>query len=390
MKKSRDIDFFYFDAAATTPCCEEVVAAMNEFTTRHFGNASSIHAMGKIAKQAVDKALNTIAAAIGCEADELTITSGATESNNIIVLGTATASENNNIIICPIDHKSTLEAAKEMENRGVEVRYMQVGRDGRIVLDHLRTLIDTQTALVSLSYVNSEIGVVQDVSSIGELLRGKSAFLHIDATQAVGKLCLNAAEFSRVDGLAISAHKIGGPKGIGALFVRRSAQIQPRPLTFGGGHFRLRSGTIPSQLIVGFGAAVDRVLRFGLEERLEASLLRRRIIVRALEESSVNFLWNSPENYAVPSIMNVSFPGVRSETVIKGLPNVCVSSGSACNANNLAPSYVLTSIGLDDDRANSAIRLSFQPEMAAAKVEQGARLLATKVSSLQSLVHWRN
>lgn len=388
MSRGEIQNYIYFDAAATTPCYPEVVATMDTFMSHHYGNPSSVHAMGKIAKQAVEHALIKVAALMECAIEELTITSGATESNNIVVLGTADPKERHNIVVCPIDHKSTLEAAAEMGKRGLDVRHMRVDQTGRIDLRHLWSLIDERTALVSLAYVNSEIGVIQDVSTISAHLKNSNAFLHLDATQAAGKLTISAVDMPRVDGMSISAHKIGGPKGVGALFVRRSARTQPRPLTFGGGQFNLRSGTLPSQLIVGFGAAVDRLLAMGHEERLAASLYRQKIILRTFEEKNLMFFRNSPDSDSVPSIINVSFPGVRSETVIKGIPRICVSSGSACNAKNLAPSYILKSIGLDDDRANSAIRISFQPEIPIEQVEEGARLLAEKVSNLQSLTQW--
>lgn len=377
--------YIYLDAAATTPCYPEVVAAMEAFMARQFGNPSSVHAMGRIAKHAVENALTKLAEMMECAVEELTITSGATESNNIIVLGTAYANEMHNIIVCPIDHKSTLEAASEMGRRGIDIRHMRVDQEGRIDLGHLRSLIDERTALVSLAYVNSEIGVIQDVPAIAEILQHSNAFLHLDATQAAGKMTISVSKMPRVDGMSVSAHKIGGPKGVGALFVRRGARTRPRPLTFGGGQFSLRSGTLPTQLIVGFGAAVDRLLAVELEERLVACHYRQAIILKTFEEKNLTFFRNSPHSNSVPSIINISFAGVRSETVIKGTPRVCVSSGSACNAKNLAPSYVLKSIGLDDDRANSAIRLSFQPETPIEHVEEGARLIAEKVSNLQNL-----
>lgn len=387
MRAMHDLDFIYFDAAATTPCRPEVVAAMETCLRQEYGNPSSAHAMGTMAKRATDAAIENIAQILGCTAAEITVTSGATESNNIVVLGTTKSRGNENIVICPIDHKSTLEAAEEMARRGVEIRRMKVGEDGRIDLDHLKSLIDDNTTLVSLAYVNSEIGVIQDIDGIGRILDSQTTLLHLDATQAVGKLALSAAN-SRVDAMSISAHKIGGPKGIGALYVRKARMAELKPITFGGGQFRLRSGTLPSQLIVGFGVATRELYTSDLSERWKAGLSRRAALIDLLQTNGVKFHLNSPENYSVPNIINFSVPGVRSETVIKGLRRVCLSSGSACNAKKLAPSYVLRGIGLDDQRANAALRVSFEPDMPFNEFSEGARLLSEKISQLQNLATW--
>jgi cysteine desulfurase len=387
MWAARNRPIIYFDAAATTRCADEATAAMVEFNSNHFGNPSSPHIMGRFAKQAVEKAVEKISRLLGCSIDELTMTSGATESNNIVVLGSADPGSGQNIAICPIDHKSTLEAASEMSRRGIEVRRMRVDRRGRIDLDHLASIVDADTALVSIAYVNSEIGTLQDIAGIGALLEGTSTLFHIDASQAVGKVELNVRN-TRIDSISISAHKICGPKGIGALYVSSAAAQRLRPLTFGGGQYRLRSGTLPSELIVGFGVVAERVSNADLKILWEAANHRQQIILQTLRRHGVNYLLNSPADYAVPHIVNLSFLGVRSETIIGGLPTVCVASGSACNSHSMAPSYVLTGVGHDDDRANSAIRLSFTADIDLGDVSLGAETLARKVRSLQNLTAW--
>ncbi|GAB3627936.1 cysteine desulfurase [Pandoraea terrae] len=375
----------YFDAAATTRCTDAVTAAMVEFSEDNFANPSSPHSMGRSAKLAVDQATASIARLLGCSYDELTLTSGATESNNIVVLGSARPESSDNIVICPIDHKSTLSAASEMERRGVEVRRMTVDANGRIDLDHLARIVDADTALVTLAYVNSEIGTLQDVPAISALLEGKETLFHIDASQAAGKVDINV-QHTRVDCVSISAHKICGPKGIGALYVSSDATFRLRPLTFGGGQYRLRSGTLPVPLIVGFGIAAERISKADLASWWEAANYRRQVILETLHGHDVRYQLNSPTENAVPHILNLSFPGVRSETIIKGLPTVCIASGSACNSKSIAPSYVLTEVGHEDARANSAIRLSFTADVEIEKVGLGAELLARKVCSLQKLI----
>lgn len=387
MSATSNQSIIYFDAAATTRCADEVTSAMVEFSSGHFGNPSSPHSMGRFAKRAVDEATARISHLLGCFNDELTLTSGATESNNIVVLGSADPGSHQNIVICPIDHKSTLAAASEMERRGVEVRRMRVDSNGRIDLDHLARIVDAGTALVTLAYVNSEIGTLQDIVGIGALLEDKPALFHIDASQAAGKVDIKVRD-ARVDCISISAHKICGPKGIGALYVSSSAASRLRPLTFGGGQYRLRSGTLPAQLIVGFGVAAERISKADLASWWDAATHRRQIILETLRQHDVRYELNSSADRAVPHILNLSFPGVRSETIINGLPTVCVASGSACNSKSMAPSYVLTEVGHGEDRANSAIRLSFTADIDIEEVGLGAETLARKVRSLQKLTAW--
>lgn len=382
MSNSQSI--IYFDAAATTQCADDITKAMEEFSSTHYGNSSSSHTMGRLARQATIEATNNISQLLGCSYDELTLTSGATESNNIVVLGCIEGNRNQNIVICPIDHKSTLAAASEMKRRGIEIRYMKVDNWGRINLDHLAQIIDGNTALVSLSYVNSEIGTIQDLSEIGSLVKKSSALFHIDAAQAAGKIKINVKELG-IDCASLSAHKIYGPKGIGALYSSSVTTERLRPLTFGGGQYRLRSGTLPTQLVVGFGLAAKHTNNIDLASIWSGAEIRRKIILDTLNHHNIHYQLNSPESNTAPHILNISIVGIRSETIINSLPLLCVSSGSACNSDNLAPSHVITGIGHCERRANCAIRFSFPGDMNIEQVHIGAEIFAAKVGKLQKL-----
>lgn len=340
--------------------------------------------MGRFAKQAVEAATASISSLLGCSSKALTFTSGATESNNIVVLGSVQPKRNQNIVICPIDHKSTLAAARELENRGIQIRRMAIDKFGRINLEHLDSIIDEKTALVSLSYVNSEIGTIQDLENIGAIVKRTPALLHIDAAQAVGKLALDIRTLG-VDCVSLSAHKMFGPKGIGALYLSDAAAQRLRPLTFGGGQFRLRSGTIPTQLVVGFGVAARRLKNTDINNSWNSACLRRRMILETLDKYGIIYQLNSPKRHAVPHILNISIPGVRSETIINSLPRLCIASGSTCNSHNLEPSHVIMGIGYGEDRANSAIRFSFNADTDITHVLMGARIFAEKIQSLLKL-----
>ncbi|MCO7516181.1 cysteine desulfurase [Pseudomonas guariconensis] len=372
----------YLDAAATTPCAADVATAMHEFSTTLFGNPSSTHIMGRLAKNAILGSTAQISSMLGCAPNEITFTSGATESNNIVILGANAAKKN--IVICPIDHKSSILAAEELERKNIEVRRMKIDRCGRIDLEHLSTLVDQNTALLSLSYVNSEIGTYQDLSEIRKILNKSSALFHIDAAQAVGKLPINVKNLG-VDCVSISAHKIQGPKGIGALYASPSTVSRLRPLTFGGEQSKLRSGTLPTQLIVGFGIAAQRINTNSLHASWKSATQRRIAILETLNSHKISFQLNSPEKNSIPHILNISIPGIGAETIISCLDGVCVSSGSACNSNNLKPSHVITGIGYSPDRANSAIRLSFTSDMDINDIKTGVEIFAKTVLKLTTL-----
>ena len=374
----------YLDAAATTPCADDVIKEMVKFNNINYGNPSSAHILGRLARSAVFESASHISELIGCTPAEIVFTSGATESNNIAILGSGTTNAKSNIIICPIDHKSTLLAAEELAKRYIEVRRMKIDSNGRVNLTHLSSLLDANTALLSISYVNSEIGTFQNLLEIKKILENSNALFHIDAAQALGKLPINVKELG-VDCASISAHKIEGPKGIGALYISSSSFSRLRPLTFGGGQSSLRSGTLPTQLIAGFGAAARRLKGKDYPTSWSAAERLRSAILEILNKHEIAYLINSPDAVSTPHILNISIPGIRSETLISCLRNVCISSGSACNSNNLAPSYVITGIGHDAMRANSAIRFSFTSDMDIETLRTGAESLSQTVLQLTHL-----
>ncbi|MBK5417677.1 cysteine desulfurase family protein [Pseudomonas sp. TH31] len=377
----------YLDSAATTKCNDQVILSMNQFLADHYGNASSPHKMGKIAQHAVNVARTKIANALCVSPTEVVFTSGATESNNIVIQGAFGYGETApaNAVFCPIDHKSTIEVSKELSRRGVEVRYVKVGRDGRVCLSSLEALIDDNTRLLSISYVNSEIGTFQDLDQISRLCESRQLILHIDAAQAFGKLKLEV-ENSRVDCISLSAHKIGGPKGVGALYVRKATQQRLRPLTFGGERNSLRSGTLPTQLIVGLGVACEMRGGADLESEWNHLTALRDLFLSGLSSAGVTYEVNSSLDVSVPHILNIGFQGVRAETLISSLDTICIASGSACNSESMEPSYVLKGIGMSDQSANCSVRISLHPDISRSQIEDAARIVANKVLQLQSLV----
>lgn len=374
----------YLDAASTTPCADDVIKEMIKFNNINYGNPSSTHILGRLARGAVFESASHISELIGCTPAEIIFTSGATESNNIAILGSAIPDSNSNIITCPIDHKSSLLAAEELEKRNIEIRRMKIDSNGRINLPHLHSLLDANTSLLSISYVNSELGTFQNLVEIKKLLENSNALFHIDAAQALGKLPINVKQLG-VDCASISAHKIEGPKGIGALYVSSSSISRLRPLTFGGGQCSLRSGTLPTQLIAGFGAAARRLNSRDYPASWAAAKQLRNAILETLNKHGITYLVNSPDTVSTPHILNISIPGIRSETLISHLRNVCISSGSACNSNDLAPSYVITGIGHNAMRANSAIRFSFTSDMDINTVRAGAETISQTVLQLTQL-----
>lgn len=380
----------YLDAASTTPCSDEVLTDMHEFGKIAFGNPSSSHLLGRLAKSAILESTSTLAALLGCRPNEIIFTSGATESNNIVVLGSSKASQASNIVICPIDHKSTLAAAEELERRNIEVRRVRVNACGRVDTDHLATLLDEHTSLMSISYVNSEIGTFQNLKEIKKTFEQRTnALFHVDAAQALGKIPLNVKSLG-IDCLSLSAHKIGGPKGIGALYVSQHAISRLNALTFGGGQSPLRSGTLPTQLIAGFGAAARLIQRRNHRESWNAASQRRSTILEIFNTHEVPYLINTPKYKSVPHILNISIPGIRAETLISHLGRVCISSGSACNAHDLRPSHVIMGIGHDADRAASSIRLSFTSDMDMDQIRTGIEIICSTVSSLIRLTQRGN
>jgi len=349
----------YLDYAATTPVDPRVVHAMVPYLYEQFGNpASRSHAYGWAAEGAVEIAREHIAALIGADPREIVWTSGATESNNLAIKGAAQfhAGKGKHLITVKTEHKAVLDTMRELERSGFEVTYLDVQADGLLDLQALEAAIRADTLLVSVMYVNNEIGVIQDIPAIGALCRSKGILFHVDAAQASGKVALDLNTLP-VDLMSLSAHKTYGPKGIGALYVRRKPRVRIEAQIHGGGHERgMRSGTLPTHQIVGMGEAY-RLARevMGVEnERIRG--LRDRLLagLQSIPEVRVN----GDLERRVPHNLNISFTFVEGESLLMGMKGIAVSSGSACTSASLEPSYVLRALGLSDEVAHSSIRFS--------------------------------
>ncbi len=349
----------YMDYHATTPVDPRVVEAMLPYFTQHFGNsASRNHSFGWAAEEAVETARKQVADLIGANPKEIIFTSGATESNNLAIKGVAEMyrEKGNHIITCVTEHKAVIDTCKKLEKQGGRVTYLPVQKDGRINLDELRAAITDKTILISIMTANNEIGVLQPIAEIGAIAKEKGILFHTDAVQAVGKVPVDVMQL-KVDLLSLSAHKMYGPKGVGALYVRRR---NPRVLLAeqisGGGHERgMRSGTLNVPGIVGLGkaAAICKAEMATESERLRK--LRDRLnekFHKSLDEIYIN----GSMEHRLPHNLNISFAYVEGESLLMGINDVAVSSGSACTSASLEPSYVLKALGAGDDLAHSSIR----------------------------------
>lgn len=349
----------YLDYHATTPMDERVLEAMLPFFREHFGNAASRnHAFGWVAEEAVEKARKQIASLINANAKEIVFTSGATESNNLAIKGVAEmyAEKGNHIITAATEHKAVLDTCKRLEKRGYRVTYLPVRPDGLIDLDQLRDSITDKTILVSIMYGNNEIGTVQDIPTIGRICHEKGVLFHTDATQAVGKIPVDVIA-DNIDLLSCTAHKMYGPKGVGALYVRRkNPRVQLTAQMDGGGHERgMRSGTLNVPGIVGFGKAAELCQQLMPEEMPRIRAMRDRLkdsILQQLDEVYIN----GTMERRLPHNLNMSFAYVEGESLLMGINDIAVSSGSACTSATLEPSYVLKALGAGDDLAHSSIR----------------------------------
>jgi cysteine desulfurase len=351
----------YMDYAATCPVDERVVQAMLPYFTTHFGNAASrTHQFGWAAEEAVDKARSQVATLINADPKEITFTSGATEANNLAIKGAAEflRSKGNHIVTCVTEHKAVIDTCKYLERHGCEVTWLPVGTDGLIDLAELERSLRRETILVSIMTANNETGVVQDVAAIGKLCHDRKILFHTDAVQAYGKIPIDV-DALHIDLLSISAHKIYGPKGVGALYVRRrNPRVRLSPQIHGGGHERgNRSGTLAVPLIVGLGSAAEIA---GTEMPVESKRifeLREHMRERLLREIPDSFVNGTLERH-LPGTLNISFAYVEGESLLMGLKEVAVSSGSACTSASLEPSYVLRAMGLNDELAHSSLRIT--------------------------------
>src|SRR5580700_6559360 len=378
----------YLDNHATTPMDPRVLDAMVPYFTQYFGNAASRnHEFGWIAEQAVDKARKQIADLIGATAREVIFTSGATESDNLAIKGVAEmySEKGNHIITAATEHKAVLDTCKKLEKLGFRVTYLPVMADGLIDLDMLKESITDKTILVTIMYANNEIGVLQPVAEIGKICREKGVLFHTDGVQAIGKVPVDVNR-DNIDLMSITAHKLYGPKGVGALYVRRkNPRVQLTAQMDGGGHERgMRSGTLNVPGIVGLGEACAICQREMPEETKRLRYLRDKLrskLEAGLDEIYLNGSWE----HRLPHSLNLSFAYVEGESLLMGINDVAVSSGSACTSATLEPSYVLKALGLGDDIAHSSIRFGIGRFNTEAEIDYVADRVCETVERLREL-----
>jgi cysteine desulfurase len=377
----------YFDNHATTPLDPRALDAMMPFLTSKFGNAASnSHGFGWEAAAAVENARRQIATAIGASPQEIVFTSGATESDNLAVIGVAEAhrARGNHIITALSEHKAILDSCRHLEENGWRVTWLPVGPDGLIDLDQLRDSFIDQTVLVTIMAANNEIGVLQPIEEIGRLCRERGVLFHSDAVQALGKVPLDVRK-ANLDLASLTAHKLYGPKGCGALYVRNDPSVRLQPMIHGGGHERgLRSGTLNVPGIVGFGKACEIALQDMPEESCRVAGLRNRLRDR-LRASLDQVTINGSMEHRLPGNLNMSFLQVEGETLLTGLHEVALSSGSACSSGKTHASYVLKALGLSDEAAGSAIRFGLGRFNTEAEVDYVADRVIELVKSLREV-----
>jgi cysteine desulfurase len=376
----------YMDYGATTPCDPRVVDAMIPWLREHFGNpASRSHAWGWEAEEVVEKSRGQVAALINADPREIVWTSGATESINLAVKGAAHfySSRGKHLITLKTEHKATLDTMRELERQGFEVSYLDVEENGLLDLNKFKDALRKDTILVSILLVNNEIGVIQDVPAIGALCRERGIVVHVDAAQATGKVTIDMNTLP-VDLLSMSAHKTYGPKGVGALYVRRKPRVRIEAQMHGGGHERgMRSGTLPTHQIVGMGTAFAIAqAEMGTEiERIR--MLQKRLLdgISGIEQVFIN----GDIERRVPHNVNASFNFVEGESLIMGVKGLAVSSGSACTSASLEPSYVLRALGRSDELAHSSLRMTIGRYTTAAEIDYAVSTLQDRVAKLREL-----
>ena len=376
----------YLDYAATTPVDQRVVRAMVPYLYEQFGNpASRSHPFGWAAEEAVEIAREQVAALIGADSREVIWTSGATESNNLAIKGAAHfhKGRGRHIVTVKTEHKAVLDTCRELEREGYEVSYLDVGPDGLLDPEVFAAALRAATVLASVMFVNNEIGVIQDVATLGTLCRARGVLFHVDAAQATGKVDIALTDLP-IDLMSMSAHKTYGPKGVGALYVRRKPRVRIEAQMHGGGHEHgLRSGTLPTHQIVGMGEAYRLAREHMHVENAHIRSLRDRLwsSLSAIPEICVN----GHMEQRVPHNLNVSFQFVEGESLLMGIKGVAVSSGSACTSASLEPSYVLRALGLNDEVAHSSIRFSIGRFTTAEEVDAAAERIKTTVARLRDL-----
>ena len=376
----------YLDYGATNPCDPRVVDAIVPWLREHFGNpASRTHAWGWEAEAAVEKAREQVGDLIGADPREIVWTSGATESNNLAIKGAAQfyKSRGKHLITVKTEHKAVLDTMRELERQGFEVTYLDVQDDGLLSMDVLKAAIRPDTILVSVMHVNNEIGVIQDVTAIGNLCREKGIIFHVDAAQATGKVEIDMTQLP-IDLMSLASHKTYGPKGIGALYVRRKPRIRLEAQMHGGGHERgMRSGTLPTHQCVGMGEAF-RIAKLEMaQDNAKARALHDRLI-NGLSDMEQVFL-NGHATQRVPHNINMSFNFVEGESLIMGIKGLAVSSGSACTSASLEPSYVLRALGRSDELAHSSLRMTIGRWSTEEDIDYAIKTIRENVAKLRDL-----
>jgi cysteine desulfurase len=376
----------YLDYSATTPVDPRVAAKMIPYLTEQFGNpASRSHAFGWATEKAVEEAREEVAKLVNCDSRELVWTSGATEAINLALKGAAHfyKDKGKHLVTVKTEHKATLDTMRELERDGFDVTYLDVKPNGLLDLETLKAALRPDTILVSVMYVNNEIGVIQDIPAIGDICRSRGIIFHVDSAQATGKLPIDLAAL-KVDLMSFSAHKTYGPKGIGALFVRRKPRVRIEAQMHGGGHERgMRSGTLPTHQIVGMGEAF-RLARLEMATENERIRMLRDRLRQGLSEIEEVHL-NGDLERRVPHNLNVSFNYIEGESLIMAIKDVAVSSGSACTSASLEPSYVLRALGRSDELAHSSIRFTVGRFTTEEEIDFAVDLIKRKIAKLREL-----
>lgn len=376
----------YLDYSATTPVDPRVAEKMIPYLVEKFGNpASRSHAFGWEAEAAVEEAREEVAKLVNADPKEIIWTSGATESDNLAIKGAAHfySGKGKHVITVKTEHKAVLDTCRELEREGFEVTYLDVREDGLIDLDVFRAALRPDTILVSVMFVNNEIGVIQPIAEIGEICRAKGIIFHVDAAQATGKVDIDLQQL-KVDLMSFSAHKTYGPKGIGALYVRRKPRVRLEAQMHGGGHERgFRSGTLATHQIVGMGEAFRIAREEMAAESKRIRILRDRLLTGLLDIEHVHI--NGDLEHRIPHNLNISFAYVEGESMLMAIKDLAVSSGSACTSASLEPSYVLRALGRDDELAHSSIRFTIGRFNTEEEIDYAIRLLHDKIGKLREL-----
>jgi cysteine desulfurase len=376
----------YLDYSATTPVDPRVAEKMIPYLVEHFGNpASRSHEYGWVAEKTVEDARAQVAALVNADPKEIVWTSGATESNNLAIKGAAQfyASKGKHVITVKTEHKAVLDTVRELERQGFEATYLDVQENGLIDLEAFKAALRDDTTVVSVMMVNNEVGVIQPIAQIGEICRERGIVFHVDAAQATGKVAIDLQEL-KVDLMSFSAHKTYGPKGIGALYVRRKPRVRLIAQMHGGGHERgMRSGTLATHQIVGMGEAFRIAQEEMATENERIRMLRDRLM-RGLTDIEATYV-NGDIEHRVPHNLNISFAYVEGESLIMAIKDVAVSSGSACTSASLEPSYVLRALGRDDELAHSSIRFTIGRFTTEEEIDYTIDLLHGKIAKLREL-----